>query len=239
MKIQNNETPDAGPGEEDGFSIHKPLDRELKTGPSLLKKNELVLILVGAALVTILAFFIFTKPSDKSSTETMGKAEAMAIDDLNARIAHLEKLVTELKTMPGSRDVGPQSSLDAYQARLERIEAALAMKSDSLTRRFDSLESRFSSLVKTTEQQPAPKTTAPTLPEKQVKPEVKPGPAPVPASAPPKETKAQAAVHVVGKGDTLYGIARKYKTSVPAILKLNGLSDKDSIHPGDRLSVGP
>ncbi len=43
--------------------------------------------------------------------------------------------------------------------------------------------------------------------------------------------------HVVKPGDSLIGIANKYKMSVSKLLKLNNLSMKGMIHPGDRLVI--
>ena len=44
-------------------------------------------------------------------------------------------------------------------------------------------------------------------------------------------------VHVVKSGESIIGIANKYQMSVSSLLKLNGLSLRGMIHPGDRLVV--
>ena len=44
-------------------------------------------------------------------------------------------------------------------------------------------------------------------------------------------------VHVVKKSDTLYSIARQYKTTPERIMELNGLSKGDRIRPGQKLYV--
>lgn len=44
-------------------------------------------------------------------------------------------------------------------------------------------------------------------------------------------------IHVVRSGDSLIGIANRYKMSLSSLLKLNNLSKKGIIHPGDRLVV--
>lgn len=62
-----------------------------------------------------------------------------------------------------------------------------------------------------------------------------------PTNAPAQATTATTAgskVHVVGSGDTLYGIARHYGTTVDAIMAANGFSDRSKIlHVGDRLII--
>ncbi len=53
-----------------------------------------------------------------------------------------------------------------------------------------------------------------------------------------KTNKAHAAkIHVVRTGESLTSIAKKYGMSLSALLKLNKLSSKHVIHPGDRLKV--
>jgi len=44
-------------------------------------------------------------------------------------------------------------------------------------------------------------------------------------------------VHVVERGDTVWGIARRYGTTVDAVARSNRLRDPSSIHEGDRLRV--
>ena len=43
--------------------------------------------------------------------------------------------------------------------------------------------------------------------------------------------------HTVQKGETLWSISQKHKTSVEAIRKLNNLTPEDKIHPGSNLLV--
>ncbi|MDR2997912.1 MAG: LysM peptidoglycan-binding domain-containing protein [Microbacterium sp.] len=58
-----------------------------------------------------------------------------------------------------------------------------------------------------------------------------------PRAAAPAPAAAKAKTHTVAKGDTVYGIARKYGTSVSAILAANRLGSAAVIHPGQRLVV--
>ncbi|UNK72106.1 LysM peptidoglycan-binding domain-containing protein [Microbacterium sp. H1-D42] len=70
------------------------------------------------------------------------------------------------------------------------------------------------------------------------------GNASVPASKPsapatrPSTTPASGATHTVVRGETVYGIATKYKTSVAAIIAANGLKSSAVIYPGQKLRVG-
>lgn len=70
---------------------------------------------------------------------------------------------------------------------------------------------------------------------------------PVPADSPQARTAAaqqaaiasQEKVHVIAKGETLGGIAKKYKISLKKLMQLNGMSDADArkIRPGQKLKV--
>ncbi len=53
----------------------------------------------------------------------------------------------------------------------------------------------------------------------------------------PLSAHAQSRVHVVQRGDTLYSIARRYGTSVQAIMSVNGLSNRNFIWVGQRLTI--
>jgi LysM repeat protein len=58
-----------------------------------------------------------------------------------------------------------------------------------------------------------------------------PATSPAPAAAP--------RTHVVAKGDTLFGIARTYGTSVAVLLQANGLGTGSIIYPGQTLNLTP
>ncbi|GAA2888541.1 muramidase family protein [Microbacterium esteraromaticum] len=60
-------------------------------------------------------------------------------------------------------------------------------------------------------------------------------PAPAPAAAPASTAKPTS--HTVGAGDTLYGIAEKYGTSVAVLLQANDLGQGSIIYPGQKLRL--
>jgi LysM repeat protein len=65
---------------------------------------------------------------------------------------------------------------------------------------------------------PTPKPVTKPAPKPRPKPVAKPKPKPKPVKVKPKAIR-----HVVKKGDTLYGLARKYGSTVSKIQKANGI----------------
>ena len=65
--------------------------------------------------------------------------------------------------------------------------------------------------------------------------------APAAASAPEKKIvkkeKTDPIFHTVQKGETLFSISRKYKTSVETLKKLNNMSKETAIFPGNNILV--
>ena len=85
----------------------------------------------------------------------------------------------------------------------------------------------------------ANKASSPVTPGASVKPvAVKPKPAtPKPAAAKPAVAKAKPKSHKVVSGDTLGKIATKYKTTVSALTKLNGIKNANSISVGQVIKL--
>ncbi|HNU85067.1 MAG: LysM domain-containing protein [Pseudomonadota bacterium] len=104
----------------------------------------------------------------------------------------------------------------ALQARLpaEGAEAALAGKIDTLAQRVETLEKR-------------PVAAAAEKPKAAVK-EKKEKPA----------VSAGRKTHTVQKGETVFGISKKYGMKPAELRKLNNLGEDDPVRPGQKLVVG-
>ncbi|GAB3598708.1 LysM peptidoglycan-binding domain-containing protein [Microbacterium tumbae] len=62
----------------------------------------------------------------------------------------------------------------------------------------------------------------------------------LPGAQAPAQTAAPApasTTHAVSRGDTVFGIAQRYGTTVTAVLAANGLSSSSIIYPGQRLEI--
>ena len=57
-----------------------------------------------------------------------------------------------------------------------------------------------------------------------------------PAAAAAK-SKSKSSVHVVRTGDTLYGVARRYGVTIPALAAANGMSSNSHLTAGERLAI--
>jgi len=183
------------------------------------KSLKPVLIGGGALLVAVIVILMFLSTAPKT-------AERDLIKGLEARLKVMEEKLAKLEW------------IDTGMARLERKEKEIASISDrmaqlegNLTRKVDQLSK---DMIK-----PSPKPPEPSVAKVEAaapKPEV----ATPKAAAPAKiEKEPKARVHAVQKGETIYGISRKYGITVDQLRKLNKLGPNDPIKPGQQLAVGP
>ena len=121
-------------------------DPTLKDGRvSMLKKSEMSFIFMGAALVTLIIFFVFFRPSATELEEEGIKGETVSENSLEKRISKLETLLEKYDALQNNplQEVAPGNSgsdISAYTARVERLEAALTVKFDIVTERLDRID---------------------------------------------------------------------------------------------------
>ncbi len=216
-----------------------PLQDQEVVRPSVLKKNELPLIIGGALLVTMVVFFLFFRSSGSDDASHAAAKETIA--KLEQKIEALETTIAEMKGAQDSGEQGPGMSSDVLKkdlARMEhnldRMETSVTLKMDSLIGRMADLESRLKSIKTAPEPVKAAPVKKPVATAKS--PEKKAAAPPVKKAAVAKPAKKDM-FHTVKKGDTLWSISQKYKTTVPAILKLNQMAPGDPIYPGTNLLI--
>ncbi|MDD9304292.1 MAG: LysM peptidoglycan-binding domain-containing protein [Desulfobacter sp.] len=196
-------------------------------GGSLLKKNEFTLIIVGALVVTILVFFLFFRASDENLTQKESSAKdltahpAQKTAAMETRVADLEVEMARMISASSTQGQAANSpkGLSELDQRVSRLETAMSVKLDALIGRMATLEKKMDAM----------KYKVSSAPVKRPAVSVKK------TSFQPKPSKSL--FHTVKKGETLWFISQKYKISVTAIRKLNNLSAKDKIYPGNNILV--
>ena len=208
------------------------------TGASLLKKNELSIIFIGAGILTVIIFFIFFNPSGKSQNNNTSVHEIPSSSNMN--ITKLEKRINKLESMVKENSVSGRNNsaegvtgtvseenlknepIASYRQRVERVETALSVKMEAVNKRIDNLEKRMSDLSgKISSVISAPDSSSGAAGKKKES----------------KEYQKTSMFHTVQKGDTLYSISRKYNTSVDKLRRINNLDKDSAIYPGDNLVI--
>ncbi|MCP3940062.1 MAG: LysM peptidoglycan-binding domain-containing protein [Desulfobacteraceae bacterium] len=218
----------------------------------LLKKNELTMIIIGALVVTIIVFFVFFKSSgpetqassDLSSTSksvssksvnskavsagtvSRGAANTGSLIELENRIQVLESVLEKFPSK--AMDSTPETArkLVSLQQKLQRLETSALVKLDSLTERMGKLERQLSSKKKSKGVTSKVKVTPIVKSKQKISLPVK-----------TKPVKKASMFHTVQKGDTLWHLSQKYKTSVAKLRKLNNLVPGARIYPGTNLII--
>lgn len=219
------------------------------TGNSLLKKNELSIIFIGAGILTVVIFFIFFSPSggkqnskvQRNSTpdgEEVSSKSSPDVTQLQKRIKSLESMVKEelaagrnnsgediRKT--GNQEQPAPETINSYRQRLERVETVLTVKLEAVNNRIDSLDNRMAEL---SDKIASLGSAAGPKEKKRV------------ATAEEKEgvsgdNKEESMFHTVEKGDTLYSISRKYNVGLDKLRRMNSLDKDSAIYPGDNLVI--
>lgn len=227
-------------------------DREsgaLPETPSLLKKNEFTLIIVGALAVTVLAFFLFFKPSAPkpaaSSLPSLSRDSGGATD-LARRLEAIEGTLEMLQARGSQVGGGTASAdtvkmeqtLDKLRDQVSRLEASVSLKFDSLNDRMKKMERKVTALKQAPAQKKKSTVAKKSLPKATpVVVATAPAKKTVKKTAPPAVKSKSPIFHTVQKGETLWSISQKYKTTVANIRKLNNLSADAKIYPGGNILV--
>ncbi len=177
-----------------------------------------VLIAGGGLLVAVILVLMFLSSPKSTEKDQINKIEA--------RLKEVEEKLAKLEW------------IDAGMARLDLKEKEFAALTDRMTQMESSTNRRIDQLSKeivrpTAKSEPATVKTGSASPKPEAAP---PKSAPV---SPKAEKDSKAKIHVVEKGETIYGISRRYGIPAEQLFKLNHLSPKEPIHPGQRLVVGP
>ena len=178
-----------------------------------------VLIAGGGLLVAVIVVLMFLSGSPKS-------AEKDQIKSIETRLKQIEEKLAKLEW------------IDTGMARLDRKEKDFATLAERMTQMESSMNRRIDQLGKEAVK-PAAKHEPATAKTESAPPRPEAAPAKSAPASPKAEKDSKAKVHVVEKGETLYGISRRYGIPAEQLFKLNQLSPKDPIRPGQKLILGP
>jgi len=180
-----------------------------------------------------------------------------AVNEIDRRPSRLPAIITAvgflvliifaIAILSRTQDLAENDQLKALESRLEKLENRLANTGDTvqqssavsnsekqfalLTERLDRLESDVNSKMdqilttlknrgQTPAQQPAPKAKKPQPQKKEAK-------------------AAQAKIHKVQAGETLYRISQRYGIKIDQLRNFNNLGPNTKIYPGQELRLTP
>jgi LysM repeat protein len=185
------------------------------------KRSMKPILTVGAGLlIAVIVVLMFLSGSPKSSDKEQVKSHETRLKSVEEKLAKLEWLDTGLARLDRK-----EKDIASLSERMLQLESTLNRKIDQLSKEMAKPQA-----AKQPEPAPVKPETGPSKPDS-------PTPKAVASPAKPeKDTKGH--LHTVQKGETLYGISRKYGISFDQLLKLNKINPKDPIKPGQQLVVG-
>jgi LysM repeat protein len=188
---------------------------DFAAGPEEAGKKSLKPILIAGAglLVAVIVVLMFVSGSPRS-------ADRDQVKNLEGRVKQLEEKLAKLEW------------IDTGMARLDRREKDLAALAERLNQTEAGLSRKIDQIGKEAAKPPAKAAEAPA-------PKSETPPAKTAAAPAKAEKDAKAKAHEVQKGETLYGISRRYGMSVDQILKLNNLTLKEPIKVGQKILIAP
>jgi len=229
------------------------IDSKTNSGVFFLQRYEIIIMLLGAGIISMLIFFVFLKPSSENSLfggKESDKPVSVTIEDFQNQIERLSKMVNKasLKANEKADDAKDKKiiikqptniAFNDHEKRIERIEASLSIKYETLANRITRLErsiNKLSSKINSNKKN-SPGIVKNSSNKTSKKQETKKL---LTKKAVRKKTikkKKESIFHTVKKGDTLYSLSKQYNTSVRKLEKINHLPENANIYPGDNLLV--
>ncbi len=176
------------------------------------KRSMKPIVIAGAVLLgAIVVVLMFLSGSPRSAEKDLLKNMEARLKTAEEKLVKLEWIDTGLARLDRK-----EKEMAAMSERMLQLETAMNKKVDQIARE----SAKPAAAVKAPEPSPAPKTDVA---------------AHKPASSAKLDPKAK--THVVQKGDTLFGISRKYGVPADQLMKANKLGPKDAIKPGQQLVI--
>ena len=179
----------------------------------LFGRTETPFLLLGAGLVVLIVLFLVMVPKGGAgNVDTLLQGLSRRLEAMEGQLATLTAEAEKIAAV--ERQLG---AWGATLARLESVDAGTVSRMDHLAEEMVLLKKEMEALtVKAAAATPSAGTLAPRSPSPS-------GAAPV--------------YHQVQSGENLFRISQRYKVSVDALRRLNNLSAKADIYPGQKLVV--
>ena len=206
---------------EKNFEQETEKDGKMKT---FIKRPDFPLVLLGGFILILLLFILVKLPV---SPETSFKTGGFSPKDLKELKKNLKDIQNEIIEIKYGLSADKDTSGADFVSALNRLE-------DRFDKRLERIEKKLTpsgvNTVKKAEASPKPKKELKTAPYIKK-----------PAVTGKNISKARVKTgkkvyHTVKKGDTLFGIARKYSVSVRELKSWNNMKN-NFIHPGERLLI--
>lgn len=182
------------------------------------KSMKPVLIGGGILLVAVIVILMFLSGSPKTAEKDLIKSIETRLKTIEEKLAKLEWIDTGMARLERK-----EKEMASISERMIQIESTLTKKVDQLSRDMSKPAAKPAEAAP-----PKPESAAPHKPE----------PATPKTAAPAKvEKDIKARMHVVQKGETVFGISRKYGIPADQLMKMNKLNPNDAIKPGQQLML--
>ena len=165
--------------------------------------------LIGIGLLALIILFVIFIPRNQKAADN---------DQLMALEEKIKQLEEKLGQIEGNDERVAQiweqaKAFEQFKNRFDRSEASITLRMDQMSKELEALK-KSSSVIKVRK----------TVPSK---------------SNQSTKTAGRKRYHTVRSGDSLYSISRSYGKTVDEVRRLNNLSSKAVIYPGQKLVVGP
>ncbi len=186
---------------------------------NLSKSSGLLLVILGAGVFVLLAFFVFL-PMLRSSADTKPITEMeVKLKKMEAKLAEMEQNYQKVAQLALQEDKFEQVS-----AKLDKLGASTTQRLDQLTREIETIH-----------KQPALQKTD-SAPKQPVTPKTEAVSPAKPVETPEKKATTEK-YHEVKPQETLFGIGRTYGLTVDELRNLNNMGTADMLRSGQKLKV--
>ncbi|MFH1123427.1 MAG: LysM peptidoglycan-binding domain-containing protein [Pseudomonadota bacterium] len=166
-------------------------------------------IIFGLGLIVVIALLaLLFRGGGKVSTSEL-EALKTRMSQVEARLIRMDSMATKAGSLEGQI-----KALTESLAKLESSDKSIKEQLDKLDQRIEKLSEKATPAVA--------KKEVPVVSKKETS---SPGP------------QAKGRYHDVNRGETLYGIAKKYALSVDQLRRMNNLKESQAIYPGQKLLV--